>query len=149
MTPELRFGLYKVNPNELGADYVSSEIFQKPTHPFCSFHIFSTQMDAYEKQASLDLKRGIIEPDEGILEQLKCFGLNEHAIRKALVATRNAGMDQALDYIKQHENDPGFSEPPVVEKRKRKPRYIPLELQRLFVQMQELDQRAISTEGII
>ena len=104
-------------------------------------------MDAYEKQASLDLKSGIIEPNEQLLEQLKSFGVNEHGGRKALVATKNVSIEAAFDYVSQHENDPSFNDPPVTEKRRRKPRYIPLELQRLFVQMQELDQRTISTEG--
>lgn len=90
----------------------------------------------------------MVEPEDALLEQLKSFGFNEHGCRKALIATKNGGIDQAFEYLGLHENDPGFNDPPTMPKRRR-PRYIPLELQRLFAQMQSLDQRAISTEGTL
>jgi hypothetical protein len=70
---------------------------------------------------------------------------------KSLVATKNSDFDQACQYYLDHQNDSKFLEeiPMVKEKKKvKKPRHIPLELQRLFTQLQLLDQKAISTEGL-
>lgn len=107
-----------------------------------------TQIAEFEEQKS---KEGSIEPDENLLESLKTMGFNEYAAQKALIETKNAGFEQAVEYCMEHQDDPSMQQPTAVDdgakRKKKKPRYIPLELQRLFTQLQELNQRAISTEG--
>jgi uncharacterized UBP type Zn finger protein len=77
------------------------------------------------------------------------FGYSEHAARKTLIATNNADFDVLTSYLELHAADEGFNDPPIEEKKKKKhrPRLIPLELQKLFTNMQTLDLRALSTQG--
>lgn len=93
---------------------------------------------------------GIIEADDGLLSQMKEIGFSEFGSRKALIATKNAGLGEAMDW---YSNNPNEQEPSPSElaeekkKKKRKPRLIPLELQSLFTKMMHLNRLAISTEG--
>ena len=107
-------------------------------------------MNEYEAQKSKDEKMGVIEADEASLEQLKALGFNEIGSRKALIATKNASIDAAYEYYLNHESDPNFTKDSVEEtqrKKRKKPRYIPLELQYLFTKLDALDERDITTEG--
>jgi uncharacterized UBP type Zn finger protein len=130
-TPELRFGLFKIDPVELGV----------------------LLLDEYEREKTENANKGIVEPSESMVEQLKNFGIEEAIARRALVATKNAGVEVAFSYIDEHPEEmkqvkeqqlAGSSE---LKKKKRKPRLIPLELQRLFVQMQLLNKKSLSTQG--
>lgn len=80
------------------------------------------------------------------------FGVPENRAKRALVATKNSGMDDVFAYMEQHENDPDIDKPlPETvqsKKKKKKPRLIPLELQNLFTKLKFIDCKAISTEGI-
>ena len=131
MTPELRFGLFNVDPKELGVQ----------------------SLDDYLQEKSNDVASGIIEPDEALLEQLKEFGMDENISKRALIAIKNAGVMEAMDYIDQHEQELKIliATTPIedAKKKKKKPRLIPLELQRLFTQMQQLNKRSVSTQGKI
>lgn len=79
------------------------------------------------------------------------MGYDEQSARKALVATKNAGIELAMDFCA---NNPKESPTNLMEnseeskKKKKKPRFIPLELQKLFTKMKLEDRLAISTEGI-
>jgi len=74
--------------------------------------------------------------------------MEENGCRKSLSATKNS-LDEAMDYYWQHEGDVNFHEPTIADKKKKKkPRVIPLELQKLFTNMQILDQQALSTEEL-
>ena len=80
------------------------------------------------------------------------MGVPEDHARKALTATKNGGLDQVFDYIEKNENTKEFntSLPPTgdaTKKKKRKVRYIPLELQHLFAQLKMADRQAVSTQG--
>jgi Ubiquitin carboxyl-terminal hydrolase len=129
MTPELRFGLFNVDPKELG--------------------VYS--LDEYLEEKSNAVTLGIVEADDSQLEQLKEFGIEEEIARRALIIVKNAGIMEAMDYIEQHENElraqisKSLAEDS--KKKKKKPRLIPLELQRLFTQMQLLNRRSLSTQG--
>ncbi len=125
MTPELRRGVFSINPLDLGVQYV----------------------DEYEKEEKM---RKTVEPDEGLLDTLMQFGFNEHGAARALIAVKNESVDTAIEYYSSHSEDPGFCDAPVSESKakKRKPRQIPLELQQLFTEMQLLDERALSTAGL-
>lgn len=129
MTPELRFGLFNVDPKELGVQSLGSCLQQKS--------------DA----AAL----GIIEPDETLLDQLREFGVEDNMSKRALIAVKNAGVMEAMDHIDQHEKElrAQIASAPVedLKKKKKKPRLIPLELQRLFTQMQLINKRSLSTQG--
>lgn len=131
MTPELRFGLFNVEPKELGA----------------------TSLDEYLEEKSNAVSLGIVEPDDSKLEQLKEFGIDEEIARRALIIVKNAGIMEAMDYIDQHENElRALTSKSLAEdskKKKKKPRLIPLELQRLFTQMQLLNRRSLSTQGSV
>lgn len=129
MTPELRFGLFNVDPKELGA----------------------YSLDEYLEEKNNAVTLGIVEADDSKLEQLKEFGIEEDIARRALIIVKNAGIMEAMDYIDQHENElraqTSKSLAEDSKKKKKKPRLIPLELQRLFTQMQLLNRRSLSTQG--
>jgi uncharacterized UBP type Zn finger protein len=91
------------------------------------------------------------------------FGFEAHLVRRALKGTNNGSMDAVLEYMDAHAQDPEFNKPEPVEelpsateqadadnKRKRKKaRVIPIEIQRLFTQLQLINQYAISTNGTL
>ena len=130
MTPELRNGLFAINPlKQLNAQY----------------------LDEFEDEISSKAKSGEVTAEEDSLARMIDMGMDEHGSRKSLVATNNRGIEDAVEYYTSHENDPGFKVPPAGEKdkkKKRKPRVIPLELQRLFTNMQVLQKQALSTEDL-
>ena len=148
MTPELRRGLYTLDPQK-------------------DLHLQSAEEEDREKAAAREAERSIkaaakddpnLPPvNEVFLAQLTDMGCDPHGSRRALVA-KSASFEEALDYYGQHDEDAGFKDPfpaaapPAAAAKKlkktEKPRQIPLELQRLFTQLQLLDQRAISTEAL-
>lgn len=73
------------------------------------------------------------------------MGVEEVAARYALIKTKNKGIEDAFECIAELGDKP----PPVQEspKKKKKPRYVPLELQRLFSELQLLNKATISTQG--
>jgi hypothetical protein len=94
---------------------------------------------------------------------LVSMGFGEALCRAALVATKNKGVPEAYEWISSNEHayaESANTAASVAEEhssaaassssnnggKKKKPRLIPLELQRLFVQLQLLEQRSISTE---
>jgi hypothetical protein len=82
------------------------------------------------------------------------MGVSEHHAKRALVATKNASVDEVFSYIDEHESDPEFNKPleeaaDSSVRKKKKPRQIPLEIQRLFTQLQMVDQSAVTTEGTL
>ena len=110
------------------------------------------------------------EVNEGVLSMLVDMGIQEHLARRALQGTNNGDLDAVFGYLESHENDPEFNKPPVQQedgdaggntdavadagavldgskKKKKKARYIPIELQRLFAHLKLIDQYAISTNG--
>jgi hypothetical protein len=108
------------------------------------------QIEEFEKGKKMNEDAGILEANDGLLSQMKDMGFSEFGSRKALIATKNIGLDQAMDW---YANNPNEQEPSPSElaeekkKKKRKPRLIPLELQSLFTKMMYLNRLAISTEG--
>ena len=75
------------------------------------------------------------------------MGFIEYKVRKALLATNNGELEQLFQYIVEHENDPEFNQPISILKKKKKPKYIPLELQNLFTQLYSINKFAVSTQG--
>lgn len=116
-----------------------------------------SQVETHEQETVEDANKGIIEPDEGNLSLLMSMGIPEHHARRALVGTKNGSLDAVFEYIEHHENDPEFNKPlpnsseneENGKKKRKKPRFIPIELQRLFTQLQLIDQQAVSTNGEI
>jgi uncharacterized UBP type Zn finger protein len=152
MTPELRHGLFLVDPDELGVDLL------EPDEPDETKNGNNGDGPSTEK--------GELEADEAMLEQLKAMGLNEHGAAKALVVTKNS-LEEAMDYCFAHGEDPGFNDPPPgsasgdadnaneaggaaggKQKKKKKARLIPLELQRLFTELLKIDKSAVSTASL-
>lgn len=129
MTPELRFGLFNIDPKELGA----------------------YSLEEYLKEKSDAANLGIFDADESLQEQLKEFGIDEDIAKKALIAVKNAGVMEAMDYIEGHEKELKAQGQKAnaddAKKKKKKPRLIPLELQRLFTQMQLSKKKSLSTQG--
>ena len=99
-----------------------------------------------------------LQVDESLLDALTSMGFDEHGSRRALLATKGSGgVDAALNYYLEHSEDAGFLDPPkedgtkkdiAVGKKKKRPRLIPLELQRLFTQLQHLNIYAQSTTDL-
>lgn len=154
MTPELRDGIFSIDPMELGADLVY-RLSVRVSYVPCIFTIFrhSTQIEEANRQATEESKIGIVEVNEQTLSQLVDMGIPEHHARKALMGTKNGSLDAVFSYIEAHESDPEFNMVPELEaedggkKKRKKPRQIPLEIQRLFTQLKLIDQNAVSTHG--
>lgn len=127
MTPELRAGLYQVDPTELGIQYLEQDkkaTDKKPTNS------------------------AVVEADENLVAELVSMGFSEHGGRRSLIATKN-NLGDAVDFFGRNCDTPGFNDPPPDDvKKKKKPRLIPLELQRLFAQMQLLDCQTVSTQEL-
>ncbi len=74
-----------------------------------------------------------------MLNEMKSMGMSEIASKRSLIATKNKSLEEAMEYYYQNIQDPAFNAEVVsaeeVKKKKKKPRLIPLELQRLFTQV--------------
>lgn len=133
MTPELRLGIFNLDPDDLGLQ----------------------QVEEYEQSKLQDAKNGVVVVDEALLNQISPI-FAEPLVRKALIATKNADANQVIEYIYSHQTDMeaeilAESQSAIqhdVKRKKKKPRLIPLELQRLFSQLQSIDQSTISTEDL-
>lgn len=132
MTPEFRHGLLSIDLEELG--------------------LLNTGETETETQ-----KLDTFEIDNDLLQSLISMGIHEIGARKALVATKNGTYDLIFDFIEKNEHNSDFNLPPptkavdnsvVTLKKKRKPRYIPLELQYLFTQLKLVDRLAVSTKEL-
>lgn len=165
MTPELRRGLYTLDPRlELNVQSVEEEEREK-----------AAEKERQQQQAAA---LGGEDPtggqfiDDDLLQKLTGMSLEVHGVRRALLAVKNASFEKAMEYYLTHSEDAGFLDPPpksaaeqereaaaaavalaqkqakLKQPKKTKPRLIPLELQRLFAQMQHLQQRAITTEAL-
>lgn len=166
MTPELRAGLFQVDPNELGFADVSAfyRVLICRNMNAISTQIMEAEREAIDAAASTPavlVARPAPDVDASHLQMLMDMGFDEHGSRRALLAAKGGGVDGALNYYLEHSEDPGFLDPPagtaavassaapiVGGKKKRKPRLIPLELQRLFSQLQLLDVFAQSTTDL-
>ena len=129
MTPEMRHGLFRVDPMELGVDLIQEE------------QAITGENDG----------KGEIDADETILEQLKGMGFGEFGATKSLLSTGNDNFEAAFEYYLAHSEDPGFLDDPNKDKKapkKKKPRLIPLELQRLFTELKKLNAKAVSTASL-
>jgi len=51
------------------------------------------------------------EPDPTICESLEAMGFSRNGAIKACKATKNAGSEQAMEYVLAHMEDPGFNDP--------------------------------------
>jgi hypothetical protein len=141
MTPELRFGLYRLDPQELGFQYVRARMcgwLQAKQTRIC--------MQYEEQLRSQQEGKSGSEPDDGIVQNLMKLGISENGSKRACLAVKNAGLDQAMEWAFEHSDDPIFNEP--VKSKKKKARLIPLELQRLFAQLQHLERKTISTHDL-
>lgn len=148
MTPELRNGLFQIDPDELGVtqevSYLKSCALMQNNFSYI-----------YHKETTLEKKiidSDTVEIDESLLESLLSMGVLEIHARKALLATKNGGFDQVFDYIEKNEHSQEFNASSsqvgdTTKKKKRKVRHIPLELQYLFAQLKMADRQAVSTQG--
>ena len=177
MTPELRSGLYAIDPNELGYELEVLSRYEVNLHHRIKILILQTESVADDELSNpmttkasptpSSLSAPSMEVDEIMLGQLVAMGFSEAGSRRALHATQSKDQQIAVDYIFDHDNDPGFHDPPPPppppppsstvpdekdtgggKKRRRKPRLIPLELQKLFTQLQHLNAATISTGGL-
>ena len=116
-----------------------------------TLELFRSQIEDFDKEAAEAKKLGIIEPNESLVRQLLEMGFGETMARRALVASKNV-IDEAMEVCFQQQDAEPEPDPQTVKDDKKKklkrPRLIPLELQRLFTSMKLLNQKAISTEGL-
>lgn len=77
------------------------------------------------------------------------MGLEEAKAKYALVKTKNKGIEDAFECILELGDNPVPAAVSAQQQaRKKKPRYVPLELQRLFSELQLIDMQSISTEDL-
>lgn len=90
-----------------------------------------------------------------LLSSLKDMGVEEEVAKTALINTNNGGIEAAFVYIEEHpeitatkvETPAENSSINTIHRTKKRPRLIPLELQRLFSQLKMAEQESISTKG--
>jgi hypothetical protein len=86
---------------------------------------------------------------------LNAMGVDESTAKFVLIQTKNKGVEEALDYldrlgereVQAELNKYQASINSANTKKKRKPKYIPLELQRLFSELQLINRCTVSTNG--
>jgi hypothetical protein len=154
MTPELRKGLFDVAPDELGIHLVRPRCYQ--CELVCSDIIVSLrQIETDQSEEAEKSKKGVIEPSESLLEMLNAMGVDESTAKFVLIQTKNKGVEEALDYLERLGEREVQAELTKYQaninsantKKKRKPKYIPLELQRLFSELQLINRCTVSTNG--
>ncbi len=110
-----------------------------------------TQVENDQKEEKEKSQKGIVEPDENMVEILVAMGVDEIKAKFCLVQTKNKGVDDAFDYLdrlsEKTDIQAEMNKLSAVSKKKRKPKYIPLELQRLFSELQLIDRETVSTQG--
>eukprot|EP00752_Nemacystus_decipiens_P001274 g1270.t1 len=168
MTPELRHGLYAVDPKDLGGDKYEAEREQDRENEKARLAKERARLKKHEKE-------GKIQPNPEIVKQL--LGMfSENGARRAALKTNNKSFDAALEWALAHSEDKDFEDPlpgyddddgagasgaaaegagaedgsgaSGKKKKGRSAKMIPLELQRLFARLQLLDSRTVSTEDL-
>lgn len=122
MTPELRMGLFAIDPKDLGANVAGSSV------------------DAL----SCD------EIDNSLIDSMKQMGFSEEIAMRCLCAANNK-LDAAIEYgianADQFENvESDISRPKLCTSKK--VRSIPLEMQKLFAALLLADKKTMSTTGM-
>jgi hypothetical protein len=181
MTPELRRGLYAVDPQELGLDaLLAQEAEEKEAEARAAAAAEAAQRRlAAEAAARGAPAPGLVTPDADIVRQLVDMGFHKHGSERAALACQQQGFEACVEWAISHSGDVDFETPspllasahleaaaevvgstgPTPEAgagsgakgKKGKGlliRKIPLELQRLFAQLQLSDRRAISTDDL-
>ena len=137
MTPELRAGLFAVDPSSLGFDDLSED---------------GAGGDAGGAAAAKAAKAAeAAEADEAYVQQLGAMGFPAAACERACLAVSNRSMDAAMEWLLAHPEEvdrANSAAPAAAEKKKRRPRRIALELQRLFTQLQLSAMGAVPTEQL-
>lgn len=184
MTPELRRGLFAVDPQELGLDaLLVQEAEEKEAEARAAAAAEAERRRlAAEAAARGAPAPGLVTPDADIVRQLMDMGFPKHGAERAALACQQQGAEACLDWAIAHSGDVDFDTPsPLLAsshleaaaaaaavgstgptagkgaaagggggkgKKDKKIRKIPLELQRLFAQLQLSDRRAISTDDL-
>ncbi|CAB1098166.1 unnamed protein product [Ectocarpus sp. CCAP 1310/34] len=171
MTPELRHGLYAVDPKDLGGDKYEAEREQDRENEKARLAKERARLKKQEKE-------GRMQPDPEIVKGLLDMSFSENGARRAALKTKNKSFNAALDWAMEHSEDKDFEDPlpgyddddvdgggkkedegaggedggaPGKKKKGSKSKnakMIPLELQRLFARLQLLDARTVSTEDL-
>jgi hypothetical protein len=91
-----------------------------------------------------------------MLENLIAMGVDELKAKYCLIQIKNKGIAEVLDYMDRLSDKVDIQSEmtkyqnslnAVTTKKKKKPKYIPLELQRLFSELQLINRETVSTEG--
>ena len=178
MIPELRKGLYSVDPQELGLEHLlleEAEAREAAARAAAAAEEERRRLLA-AAAASGGPAPGSVRPDAGIVAQLMDMGFSRHGSERAALACQQQGVDACLEWALAHSGDVDFntlspllalspegsnavgSTPPTTAttatdgasggKKKDKVRRIPLELQRLFARLQLADRKALSTDDL-
>lgn len=82
---------------------------------------------------------------------LVAMGVDELKAKYCLIQTKNKGFDDALDFMdrlsEKIDIKSEMNKLTAASKKKKKPKYIPLELQRLFTELQLINRETVSTQG--
>ena len=168
LTPELREGLFSIDPSDLGVQEEREGEGQREGEGSSGSTTIRNQPPPPPPQEKLDDPHE--EPDEGVVAQLLAMGFLHPCAHRCVLATQptSSGANHfsaALEYALEHSEDPGINDPLPLppthdtetepetamkskKKKRKKPRLIPLELQRLFSQLQGLNRSAVSTHEL-
>ncbi|CAM9437789.1 unnamed protein product [Choristocarpus tenellus] len=102
MTPELRHGLYAVDPRELGGDWYEQEGAKEKEKA-------KTRVVKERARLKKQEAEGRVEPDKEVMQQLKAMGFSLQGSRRAALTTKNSGLDAALDWAMAHSEDKDFN----------------------------------------
>jgi hypothetical protein len=110
-----------------------------------------------EKEKEKSNKKTVDEPDENMMEMLVAMGVDDIKAKYCLIQTKNKGIEAALDYmdrlsdkidVQTELNKLTATSSGKEKAKKKKPKYIPLELQRLFSELQLINRDTVSTQDL-
>ena len=82
-------------------------------------YLKSSGIKASEEELPSGQSEAAIEPDPSIVENLMNMGFGFEACRKGAYHTKNVGLEQAMEWILSHMDDPDINDPLVTERPKK------------------------------
>ncbi|CAN0015052.1 unnamed protein product, partial [Ectocarpus fasciculatus] len=104
MTPELRHGLYAVDPKDLGGEKYEAEREQDRENEKARLAKERARLKKQEKE-------GRMQPDPEIVKGLLDMSFSENGARRAALKTKNKSFNAALDWAMEHSEDKDFEDP--------------------------------------
>lgn len=114
MIPELRQGLYGVDPQELGLEHLlleEAEAREAAARAAAAAEAERRRLLAAAAAANGGAAPAVVRPDAGIVAQLMDMGFSRHGSERAALACQQQGVDACLEWALGHSGDVDFDTP--------------------------------------